>query len=131
MKQSANFFKVWGGISGVQHTLPLLITEGHVSRAVALPLVSRLLAFNVADRFNLQNKGEIRWRADADLALVDLNRSFTVEPEQLLYRHKQTPYAGRTLTGKVVRTILRGKTVFKDGEIVSQPIGQLVKPVYD
>ena len=36
MKLDANFFKVWGGISGVQHTLPLLITEGHVKREVAL-----------------------------------------------------------------------------------------------
>src|SRR5260370_21398252 len=32
MKAGPNFFKIWGGISGIQHTLPLLLTEGHVKR---------------------------------------------------------------------------------------------------
>jgi allantoinase len=132
MKGSANFFKVWGGISGVQHTLPLLLTEGHISRAVSLPLLASLVSSNVAERFDLpEKKGKIKPGADADFALVDLKSSFTVRPEEVLYRHQQTPYAGRRLTGKVVRTILRGKTVFKDGQIVSNPVGQLVKPVYD
>jgi len=132
MKQSENFFKVWGGISGVQHTLPLLLSEGHISRRLALPLISRLVTHNVAERFDLPpEKGSITFHADADLALVDLNGSFQVESDELFYRHKQTPYAGRKLTGKVMRTILRGQTVFKDGKIVSKSVGQLVKPVYD
>src|SRR5439155_4068311 len=42
MKVDESFFKVWGGISSVQHTLPILITEGHVKREVALPLISAL-----------------------------------------------------------------------------------------
>ena len=48
MKQNANFFEVWGGISGAQHTLPLLLTEAHVNRGVPLSLVSGLLSGNVA-----------------------------------------------------------------------------------
>jgi dihydroorotase-like cyclic amidohydrolase len=36
---------------------------------------------------------------------------------------------GRTLTGRVVQTILRGQTIFKRGQIVSQRRGQLVKPL--
>ena len=43
MKTGANFFKVWGGISGIQHLLPLLISEGHVKRQIALPLISKLI----------------------------------------------------------------------------------------
>ena len=42
MKQDANFFKVWGGISGAQHALPILLTEAHFKRAVPLPLDLRL-----------------------------------------------------------------------------------------
>ena len=129
MKADKNFFKVWGGISGVQHTLPILITEGHVSREIALPAIAKLTSFNVAERFNLpKTKGRIEVGADADFALVDLKDSFSIRENDLFYRHKQSPYVGRRLTGKVVQTILRGQTIFKNGKIVSKAIGRFVKP---
>jgi allantoinase len=129
MKSGDNFFKVWGGISSIQHTLPLLITEGHVNRGVALPLLNRLAVHNVAQRFHLpDNKAGISDSADADLALVDLNQKIEVAPGELHYRHKHTPYAGRTLTGKVVRTILRGQTIYDNGKFPTRPMGQLVRP---
>jgi len=157
MKQDKNFFKVWGGISGVQHTLPLLLTrsrrhqeapsemtdgqplanEGQSPATVAtsiggnlmLSLVARLTSFNVATRFGLPpTKGRIAIGADADFALVDLRQKFTVRAEDLWYRHRQSPYVGRALTGRVVQTILRGRTVFRDGKIISPPAGRWVKP---
>lgn len=139
MKQDKNFFKVWGGISGVQHTLPLLLTHWRTALAAgagadgltaeALAAITRLTSFNVAERFNLpKTKGRIAVGADADLALVDLQSQVPVRAEDLLYRHRQSPYVGRTLTGRVVRTILRGNTVFHDGKLVSRPTGQIVKP---
>ena len=143
MKRDKNFFKVWGGISGVQHTLPLLLTSWRTPHPGPLPIrwgeggeteaalraIARLTSFNVAERFNLpKTKGHIAVGADADFALVDLKQTFTVRAEDLLYRHKQSPYVGRALTGRVVRTILRGQTVFQDGRIVSPPLGRLIKP---
>ena len=73
MKRDTNFFKVWGGISGVQHLLPLLIGSpeaidhfgGNAGEAPALPakalsLVSKLTSFNVAERFRLpKTRGRI------------------------------------------------------------------------
>ena len=141
-----DFFKVWGGISGGQHTLPLLITgwsaglrpgaasvqvsdRNEPDRRPALQCISKFTSFNVAERFNLpQSKGRIAGGADADLALVDLNQSDVVRAEDLFYRHGHSPYLGRALTGKVIRTILRGQTVFHAGKIVSPPMGRLVKP---
>jgi allantoinase len=129
MKTDKNFFRVWGGISGIQHMLPLLLTEGHVRRSVALPLLSRLLSFSVATRFRLPpDKGCLELGAQADFALVDLGASFDVKTEDLYYRHRHSPYTGRKLTGKVVQTILRGQTVCKDGKIISKPVGRLVRP---
>jgi len=129
MRSHANFFKVWGGISGVQHTLPLLFTEGHVKRGAALSLIANLTSFNVAGRFNLpQTKGRVEAGADADFTLVNLKQHFSVRAKELFYRHKQSPYVGRALTGRVIQTILRGQTVFANGKIVSPPAGRLVKP---
>jgi len=129
LKTDSNFFKVWGGIASVQHTLPLLITKNHLGVHVGLAHLAKLLAANVAERFDLEEKGEIKVGSDADLALIDLQQTFDVVPEDLLYRHPHTPYLGRRLTGKVVQTILRGQTVFKDGKIVSKPLGRLVRPI--
>ena len=130
MKTDENFFKVWGGISGGQLTLPLLLTEGHLKRRLALPLIATMTSFNVAGRFGLpETKGRIAVGADADLGLVDLSQSFVVRAEGLWHRHPHSPYAGRALTGRVVRTILRGQTAFHDGKMVSPPLGRLVKPL--
>jgi allantoinase len=132
MKTGENFFEIWGGISGIQHTLPLLITEGSKHPKFALSSIAALASANVAHRFRLpKSKGRIEPGADADLALVDLDHSFSVEEGDLLYRHRQTPYLGRRLTGRVVRTILRGRTIFLDGRIVSQPTGQFIRPLQD
>ena len=128
LKSNANFFKIWGGISGIQHILPLLLTEGCVRRNVPLPLIARLTSVNVAERFELRaSKGRIALEADADLALVNLKQYLEVRSADLLYRHALTPYLGRALTGKVVRTILRGQTIYQDGRIVSKPMGILVR----
>lgn len=130
MKLGGNFFKAWGGISGVQHMLPLLITEAHAARGLPLHVPSRLVSFNVARRFRLfPGKGVVKIGADADLALVDLEAGDSVRGRDLLYRHPQSPYIGRKLRGRVVRTLVRGMTVFKDGKITSKPVGRLVAPL--
>jgi allantoinase len=131
MKADADFFKVWSGIASVQHTLPLLLTEWNSpDPKTAFHSIARLTSFNVAERFGLPvTKGRLAVGADADLALVDLRISFELHAEDLLYRHKLSPYFGRALTGRVVRTILRGQTVFQDGKIVATPSGQFVEPV--
>ncbi|MDQ6631160.1 MAG: allantoinase AllB, partial [Verrucomicrobiota bacterium] len=130
MKTDPNFFKVWGGISGIQHMLPILISEGHVKRKIPLPLINKLISSNVARRFSLpQNKGRIEIGADADFTVVDLKQKFEIKSEDLFYRHRQSPYVGRLWRGKIIRTILRGQTVFKDGKIIGKPLGRLVKPI--
>ncbi len=129
MKQAASFFKVWGGISGAQHLMPLLITLGHFERQADLSLLLRFCSANVARRFKLPPaKGRLAEGCDADLALVNLDESFVVRAEDLHYRHRQSPYLGRRLRASVRRTLLRGQTVFQDGQIVAEPRGRLVRP---
>ncbi|HWD20631.1 MAG TPA: allantoinase AllB [Verrucomicrobiae bacterium] len=125
MKKDADFFKVWGGISGAQHVLPLLRTRG-----MEPSLLAKVTSANVAQRFNLPpQKGSIAVGTDADLALVELNAEFEVTASDLQYRHRQSPYLGRRLRGVVRRTLVRGATVFHAGKIVSAPRGRLIRPV--
>jgi len=125
MKKGDDFFAIWGGVSGVQSTLPILLSrEPELPR----PLIGKLVATNVAERYRVPNKGAIAPGYDADLSLVDESATYTLTREQLLDRHKLSPYVGRTFRGLVKRTIVRGTTVFADGRVVSKAVGQLVKP---
>jgi allantoinase len=129
LKGGEDFFKLWGGIAGVQHTLPLLLSEGHARRGLPLPAIARLIAFNPARRFGLApRKGGIQPGADADLALVNLSAEEEIRREDLLDRHRLSPYVGRKVRGAVLRTLVRGQTVFAQRKIVSKPLGCLVKP---
>jgi len=123
MKQSDNFFDVWGGISGCQHLLPLLI-DAEIPRDE----IHRLTNGDVASRFRVGGKGAIAVGKDADFTLVDLKAGDSIGSELLHYRHKQSPYVGRTLLGGVRRTFLRGQTIFEDGKFAAQPMGRFVRP---
>jgi allantoinase len=128
MKQSEDFFKVWGGISGCQSLLEVLLTEGLFARKIPLNIISRVTATQPARRFGIAPaKGHIAPGADADFAIVDPGNSRTLRREDLFYRHAQSPYVGMEMRGRVVRTILRGTTVWQDGKIVSGPLGRLVR----
>jgi len=125
MKQNSNFFKVWGGIAGVQSTLSILLSRGP---SLGLASVSRLIATNAARRFGIPNKGEIAVGFDADVALVNVNACYELKRDHLLDRHKLSPYVGRTFHGLVRRTILRGNTIFRDGKVDGPPRGRFVRP---
>ena len=104
--------------------------EGYHQRGLDLPSIARLTAHNPAMRFDLpREKGGIKIGAEADLAFVDLDAEFEVKRWELLNRHPLSPYAGRQLRGRVVRTMIFGRTVFLDGKIVSTGGGRLLKPV--
>jgi allantoinase len=129
LKIGGDFFGAWGGISGCQSMLALMLSEGHHARGLALERLPELLAGFVARRFRLPGKGRLEVGADADLALVDLGREWTLEAEHLLYRHAHSPFVGRRLRGAATRTLLRGATVWSEaGGIASPPRGRLVTP---
>ncbi len=128
MKSDPDFFKVWGGISGCQSLLQLLLTEGYERRQLPLTTIAALTAEYPAHRFGLSPaKGSIAIGADADLALVDLQATVMLHSNDLFYRHQHSPYVGRTLCGRIERTIVRGTTVFLNGKHVSEPVGRLLR----
>jgi allantoinase len=129
-KGDDDIWRAWGGVSGIQSTLPVLLTEGVHARGMTLAHVAELTATAPARRFGLHpRKGAIVAGADADFVLVDLDRTWTLTPAQLQTRSGISPYVGRRFRGAVARTIVRGTTVFADDAVTGSPgWGRLVTP---
>lgn len=125
------FFDAWGGIAGAQSSLELLLHEGALIRGLPLTRIAELTASAPAKRFGLYpRKGEIATGFDADLAVIDLNSPYTLRQEDLLCRHRQSPYVGMRLGCRVQTTISRGRIVYEAGRGIVEPGGGLaLKPV--
>ena len=126
--KSGDFIEAWGGIGGVQSTLAVLLDAGHHRRALPLERIGALLAATPARRFRIRRKGALQPGMDADLALIDLNRSVTLGVTDLHQRHPLTPYLGHSFRGAVRRTMRRGVTIFNEGRVTATSGGGLVRP---
>ena len=129
MKQSSNFFDVWGGISSCQHLLPLMINAAQdPGQEITREQIARWTSENVAQRFRISGKGGLAVGKDADLTIVDPENGDVITPDALFYRHRQSVYLGRKMRCRVERTILRGQTIFNHAKILPGPKAQLVRP---
>ena len=128
LKDLPDWFGAWGGISGCQTMLALLLEEGHQARGLPLDLIAQAAAGYVARRFGLPAKGRIELGADADMVLVDFGATTTITAAHLHYRHPHSPFVGRRVRARIVRTLLRGRTVFADGRFPAPPSGILLTP---
>ncbi len=124
-----DIWKAWGGVSGVQSMLPAMLTEGVHRRGLPLPLLVRMMAANPARIFGLYpQKGALLPGSDADLVIVDLDKVWTLAVDDLFYKNKHSAYVGYSFKGAVERTIVRGVTVYQDGQITASPgFGQLLR----
>ena len=91
--------------------------QGVVDLRAIAGFIAWRLAARPADRFRLSpRKGRIASGSDADIVLFDPRREWTLEASAVQTRSGLTPYTDRSFTGAVVRTLVRGTTVFVDGE---------------
>jgi allantoinase len=126
--KSRDFMAAWGGIAGVQSTLPVLLDAGHHARGVPLMRIVELISTTPAQRFRIADRGSVSAGHEADLVVIDPAETFTLDAKDLQQRHKMSPYVGATFRGKVRRTIRRGETIFLDGQITAEGGGRLVRP---
>jgi allantoinase len=109
---------IFPGIQGVQSVLPFLLTDGVHRRGLSLPSLVRLVSAAPARRFGLfPRKGTLYPGADADIVLIDLDSQWTLHENDLKYKHRWSPYAGMQFRGEVMATLVRGRVVYRAGEI--------------
>ena len=118
------------GMTGVQTILPIMLDFVNKGKLGINDLV-RLLCYNPAKIYNMKSKGEIKIGYDADFSIVDLNKEFTITNEWIASKSGWTPYNGLKITGLPVFTVVNGKIVMQDSEIISPPIGEPVLFNYD
>ena len=107
---TGDFGTAWGGIAGLQLGLPAVWTAAR-KRGVPLTDVVRWMSTAPAELVGLTGKGAIEPGRDADLCVLAPDEEFTVDAENLFHRNAVSAYHGRTLTGVVRRTWLRGREV--------------------
>jgi dihydroorotase len=120
-KRDGSIWDVHFGLPGVDTTLSVLLDGAHAGR-IGYERVVEAYAEAPARLYGLwPAKGSLEPGADGDVVLVDPHERWTVRDEDVLSRAGWSPYAGRTLVGRAVRTYVRGRLVAADGAVVAGP----------
>lgn len=120
--ESGNFFEAWGGIASVSLALSAVWTKAS-ARGIGISEVVRWLCEKPAQLAGIA-KGRIEIGADADLAIFDPDRDWTVSEQDLHFRNKLSPYLGERFKGRVTTTFLRGRTIYQEGQFPSAAQGR-------
>ena len=109
------------GLPGIDTTLSVLLDGAHAGR-LSYERVVAVYAEGPARTYGLfPRKGSLRPGADADMVLVDPEARWTVRDEDVRSKAGWSPFAGRTLTGRAVRTYVRGTLAAEDGRVLAEP----------
>lgn len=114
------------GMPGVQTLVPVMLT--HVANGrLSLERFVDLTSAGAQRVFGVAGKGRLAEGYDADLTIVDLKARRTLRHADMASRSGWTPFDGFEATGWPVATIVRGRVVMRDDEIVTQGVGQPVR----
>lgn len=115
------------GCCGIESSVPVMLTLVNQGK-LTLEQYVKLASTNVAKLFNLYpRKGCIAVGSDADFTIVDMEMESVIKSENLHSKTKVTMYDGLKVKGMPVYTIIRGNVVMKDGAVMPEVFGQLVK----
>ena len=101
-----NLEKSLMGISGIETAFPLMFTAFVKEKFTTLDNLVRLMSDNPKKRFGIQTEG--------DFTVFDPECEYTVDPDTFLSKGKATPFAGKTVSGRFLLTVCRGKTVYSE-----------------
>ena len=115
------------GLPLVQHELQILM-DFYNEGILSLETIVEKTSHNVAKRFQVKDRGYIREGYYADLAILDIDKSYTVSEENILYKCGWSPFAGKTFNSSIYMTIVNGHIAFQDNQINQDlPFGMQVE----
>lgn len=127
MKVPKHYFgNIWmakSGFGGTEYLLPALVSEG-TKRGMGYNHMARVLAWNPAQRYGLNKKGDLAEGFDADIAIVDPAKTWTIAAKDSPSTQGYTPFEGLELSAHVDATFLRGSKIYENGEVIGKPQGQ-------
>ncbi len=123
--ETGDFTAAWGGIAGLQLSLPVIWTEAR-QRGFGLHDVARWLSTGPAAFARLAEKGAIEGGRHADLVAFDPSASWSPGVDDVRFRNRVSPWLGRSLVGRPVATWLRGELVWERGGDVGAARGREV-----
>ncbi len=109
--------KAHSGLPLVQHSLQLMLqyyTEGYIPITKVVQKMSHALA----DCFGIKDRGYINEGYFADLVMVDLNKSYKVTKDNLLYKCGWSPLENQNFSASIEKTFVSGHLAFSDGKII-------------
>ena len=124
-EKNNTYFKVPSGGPLVQHSLVAML-EMSKKGFITIEKIIQKMCHAPADLFRIENRGYIREGYFADLVLVDPNKSWTVSPENILYKCGWSPFEGTEFTNKVVATYINGMCAFKNDKIIESVKGKRI-----
>jgi len=127
-EKAGELWSIPAGMCGVETLVPLMIDAVNKEKISIHEMVS-LLSENPAKLFGIYpQKGSLQVGTDADITIVDLQKKQVIKKEELHSKSKVTGFDGFEVLGYPIATIVRGKTVMKNGKVIDTPNGKLVRP---
>jgi len=108
------YFQSMSGAPMVQHSLNIML-EFFKQGLISLEKIVEKMCHNPAILYRIEKRGFIREKYFADLAIVDLNASWSVAKENILYKCGWSPLEGKTFETKVTHTFVNGNLVYENG----------------
>ena len=114
------------GVPGVEMMLPIMLNAVN-DEGITIEEVVRLCCEKPAELLGLENKGKIEVGADADLVIVDMEKSRKFENEDVRSKCGWSPYAGGVYKGWPVATYLAGQVIFEENKIIGEKNGEEIR----
>jgi allantoinase len=126
LPERGDFHAAWGGIASLELGLPAVWTEARRRGHGPAALAGWMSAGPARLAGLTRRKGRLAAGLDADLVVWDPDDAHRIEPGELHFRHKVSPYLGETLHGRVRMTILRGQVVYDGGAFPAGAVGSIL-----
>jgi len=121
-EKSGTYINAPSGGPLIQYSLPLLL-EMNRNNKISIEKIVEKTSHNVADLFQIKERGYIREGYFADIVLFDFNSKTDVDENNILSKCKWSPFENISFNSKVIHTIVSGNHIYKNGRINGEPSG--------